>query len=283
MKINYLFPVFKNNNCNEFLEKFLNSRFFNTYKDYKIIFCCSKLNNSNLKYLKNKCKENKKIKLLIFDKDFTYNDAFDEATKIFDGDVVLLGDLEIEKIDVVFEKCLEKHKNGANVVHVVKKHKGFKGFIANFLGRAYNFFIKIFTNKRDRLNIISLGLIDKNLIELFKVLPKKRCFLKNTKNLLGFESRTVYVSSSTKTYNLNFKKMSGSLKTVLISAGCCALALLLIILLNALLSVFAFVNIVLIGIILISLILISLFLPKHIFDVRNFKTKKEIFDIKEIN
>ena len=282
MKVNYLFPVFQNDNAKNFFKNFCKTNFFKKHENYKLIFCCLK-DDKNLKYLKEQSKNNKKIKILIFDKNFTYNDAFDASVQFFDGDIVLLGDLKIEKIDFVFEKCLEKHKSGAQVVHIVKKHTGIKDFFTTLSSKIYNFFIKIFTNKRDRLNIISLGLIDKNIIDLFKVLPQKRCFLKNTKDLMGFETRSVYVSSKTITYKPNFRVISDSLKTVLTNSIFFLLSLVLLIVLNCVLNVSTFVNVLLISMLFINLVLISLFLPKHIFDVRNFKTKKVDYKIKEIN
>ena len=36
-----------------------------------------------------------------------------------------------------------------------------------------NFFIKIFTNKKDRLNVVSLGLIDKEVVELLNGLKDR--------------------------------------------------------------------------------------------------------------
>ena len=283
MRVNYLFPVFKDDNVKGVLEDFLKSDFFKKYEDYKFVFCCNKDDKENLKYLKNKSKLNKKYKIIVFDKSFSYNDAFDESITFLDGDIVLLGDFKIQKIDVVFERCLEKYKKGASIVHVVKKREGFKGFFVNLVQSCYNFFIKIFTNKKDRLNITSLGLLNKDVVDLLKVLPKKRCFLKNTKDLMGFESRTIYVSSKTLTYKPNFKTKTGSLITSLVSAGVFGVTLICLVLLNCFLVLPTFVNIIFIILAFVCLVLVCMLLPKHFFDIRNFKTKNISYEIKEIN
>ena len=284
MKINYFFPVFENDKFKEVYNEFINSKFFiNNKQNSKLVICCFKNDKENLNFLKNISKNNKNIKTIIFDKKFTYNDAFENCIEYFDGEVVLLGDAKIARIDAVFEKCLEKKEKGADVVHVVKKRKGIKNFFYGILKSVYNFFIKIFTNKKDRLNTISLGLIDKDVLDVLKVLPRKRCFLKNTKDLLGFETRSVYVDCKTKTYKVNYKTKTLSFNVAMTSFICFFAVLFLTTLLNIFISVPVWINIVLIILSFACFILFVLFFPKHVFDLRNYPTKNANFKIKSIN
>ena len=195
----------------------------------------------------------------------------------------MLGDCKIEKIDVVFNKCLEKQKQGANIVHVVKRFYKFKGFITNVLYGVYNFFVKIFTNKKDRLNLVSLGLIDKDVLDLLKELPRKRCFLKNTKNLFGFETRSIYIEGNTKTYRPNYKEKTTSIKITYTASIIFCLSLVLMVVLNCLLKIPTIINVLLSFVILAGIILMAIFLPKHFFDVRNFPSKNVEYKIKIIN
>ena len=279
MRINYFFPIFKNDDAKACIERFFKTENFKKHKDYKMVFCCHEQDKTNLKYLKEI--KNKNVEVLALNEQFSYNDAFNNAIEHFDGDVVLLGDCKIEKIDVVFEKCLEKNKQGASVVHVVKRYRGFKSFLYGLFHPIYNFFVKIFTNKKDRLNAVSLGLIDKDVIDVLKTLPKKRCFLKNTKDLLGFDTRTIYIDGRTTLYALNYKEKTASLTTAKIATGVNVISLLLIILLNCFLKLPIAINIVLGVMLFSSIVVIALFLPKHFFDVRNFPSKK-VFKVKEI-
>ena len=174
-------------------------------------------------------------------------------------------------------------KEKCNVVHVLKKRNGFKGFFKNLFIKTYNFFIKLFTTKKDRFNVVSLGLIDKHVIQLLQVLPNKSCFLKNTKDLKGFETRSIYIDPKTKTYKKSFKTLTSSLITVIASSSAFTIFLLAIILLNVFLSVAPVVNILLAMGMFSCLILNTLFFPKHIFDIRNSKDKNFNFEVKEIN
>lgn len=270
MKIDYFFPIFKDDDTKTFLINFVKSSFFKEHANYNMFFVVENSDKKNLEFLSGEALRHPEYKILITDKEFSYNDAFSLAIKHFKGDVVLLGDLKLARNDLIFENCLAKNQKNASVVHVVKKRTGFKGFWFNLVAKIYNFFIKIFTNKKDRLNITSLGLIDKNIVELLQVLPNKRCFLKNTKNLKGFETRTIYVNSNTKVYKPNFKQKTTSLVTFGVSMCIFWLTMFFTILTNVLVPYTPpIVNILFVFIIFASLILCSLTLPKHFFDCRN--------------
>ena len=143
---------------------------------------------------------------------------------------------------------------------------------------------KFYIYKEEKLNIISLGLIDKNLLQVFAVLPRKSCFLKNTKDFYGFEGRSIFVDSKTKTYKPNYKQKTSSLimffTFVILFVGLVAL----LVLLNTVASnVVPAVNILLVFLCLSSLVVANIMLPKHFFEVRNQVKTNKTFSIKEIN
>ncbi|MBQ3048151.1 MAG: hypothetical protein IJD48_03965 [Clostridia bacterium] len=318
MNIDYFFPVFQDDDAKKYFTNFFKSKFYKdvsttlkeektnkTDKDKKeaevkevdkkteqpkktetnvnrFYFVVYEQDKQNLEYLSKEALLHPEYKILVLNKTFSYNDAFAIALKHFKGDVVLLGDTKVAKIDLVFEKCMQKLEK-CSVVHVVKRTNGFKGFFKNLFIKSYNFFIKLFTGKKDRFNVTSLGLIDKHVVSLLQVLPNKCCFLKNTKNLKWFESRSIYIDSKTKTYKNNFKQMSGNLITVISSLSIIGVLLLSTILLNSFLILPATVNIVLILLMFSSFIVSLLFFPKHIFDIRNKESKNLDINVKEIN
>lgn len=270
MKIDYFFPVFKEDNAKEFLTNFVKSKFFLEHPEHNMFFVVEKNDENNLEFLSSEAIRHPEYKVVIANKQFTYNDAFSLAINYFNGDMVLLGDVKLARNDLIFESCLQKKQKNASVVHVVKKRTGFKGFWYNLCLKTYNFFVKLYTGKKDRLNIISLGLIDKNIIQLLQVLPNKRCFIKNTKYLKGFETRTIYVSPNTKVYKTNYKKKTNALITFFVSLGVFALSTITTIILNSLINNIApVINIFLSFVIFASFILCAMNLPKHFFDCRN--------------
>lgn len=283
MNIDCFFPVYKKDDIKKYLTNFKASQFFKNNSNINLIFVCETSDENNLKILKQEIKANKKSVLLTLNKTFTYNDAFKYAIDYFNADVVMLGDTSVGKIDLVFEKCLDKYKKNASVVHIVKKQTKFKKFFQTIIHSIYNFFIKVFTDKTDRLNVISLGLIDKNVLDVLKTLPNKCCFLKNTKNLLGFETRTIYIPPKTETYKLNFKIKTSSLVTAIVSGVLNIAFIIMLIMLNCFVpNGRAIYNIIVALFIIFSLSIFTTTLPKHFFDIRNYWNREETLELKEI-
>ncbi|NCB48156.1 MAG: hypothetical protein EOM55_00790 [Clostridia bacterium] len=270
MDISYLIPIFENNDAKIFFETFLSSKFFCEHKNVQILTYVAKSDEKNLKVLKDLSKKNSIIKVFIEEKTFSYNSVYKKAINIMKGDILLLGDAEIQNLDLIFSKCLEKYKLGANIVLVKKRFSGIKNFFISAFENFYNFVIKIFTGKKDRFNIISLGLYDKNVIDVFKTLPEKCCFLKNTKNLFGFSSRTIYIESKVKTNKLDFKKMTTTLLFAIISFFLSFVLFLTTLFLNVFLQqVPPEYNLFAIFGCIILLILASIISPKHFYNIRN--------------
>jgi len=270
MDISYLFPIFENNDAKTFFNKFLSSKFFLEHKNVQVLTFVAKDDEKNVKFLLKLSEKNKIFKVVVEEQKFSYNDAFKKAIQISKGDILLLGDAKISNIDTLFSKCVEKYNSKADIVFVKKKYGKIKNFFYNALQCFYNFFIKIFTGKKDRFNIVSLGLYNKDVVELFRELPSKCCFLKNTKNLFGFCSKTIYIDSKIDTLRLNFTKKTNSLFVAIISLSLFIILLLLTIFLNIFLNEVSIVyNIFAIFGCFILFMMASLLFPKHFYDIRN--------------
>lgn len=284
MKIGCIFPIFKNINVKSFFDKFLKSSFFSEHKDLTIITYIEESNTKELSNLKLLAQNNPCFQVFTTNTSFSYNDAFFNFLKSKTSfDLLLLGDVNIPNIDLIFNKCLEKHNLGANIVFVQKKKKGFKNFISKTNKTLYNFFVKLYTSNEDECNISSLGLIDKDLLDVLKELPNKSCFLKNTNSFKGFKSKTIYIEDNIKTYKENFKVMTPALITTIIFS-CIFLATLITLILG---NIFFsnnkdLLNIITILILLICLIIICLIFPKHFFDIRNTSLLREKLIVKNI-
>lgn len=270
MKISYLFPIFKEDDAKSFFEKFLDTAFFRAQKSKEIYVYVEENDQKNLKVLKSFSKKSKSFKIKIEKESFTYNSIFKKSIGLIKGDVLLLGDLKVKNLELLFAKCLEKKDEGANIVFVKKRYKGIKNFFVTLKRNFYNFFIKIFTGKKDRFNILSLGLYDKDVLDVLRALIEKSLFLKNTKDIFGFHSKTLYIDEKVKTYQPLFFKKTLSLIMAFASLGTFFLLLILTVLLNIFSdSLSIWYNIFAIFGCLLTLSVAALFFPKHFFDIRN--------------
>lgn len=266
MKICYFFPIFKDVNAKKFFEEFSKSEFYKTHTDRKIVFACENSDNKNLSYLKTI----PNITLNVFEKKFSYNDAFKPCLKDFDGDVLLLGDCALCGIDTVFEMCLEEHKNGADIVHLAKSFGKAKGLFANLWSNCSKLFSTLVANQKDSGNVLSLGLYSRDVVEIMQSLPEKSCLLKNSDSLVGFVSKTIFIDGSSETYSPDFHKKSSAIKSALVCNIIFIVALALMITLDILFPVYQLaITLVAVFFILVSLSVCLMMICKHFFDLRN--------------
>lgn len=276
MKIDLLFPIFED--ATDFFNKFFATKFD---KDDELTYFFYVKKGSNLDFLKAFPKKQKYV-IRETESAFNFNDAFlDYLEQDTSCDVLLLGDTKVGNLGKLFSKCLEKARDGAHLVYIKYAKGKFRRFFSLLKEKFLNLFISLFTGKRDKFNIPTLGLIDDKILSILKTLPKKACFLKNTNMFYGYEGRTIFIADKTPYHKESFWRITPSLKMAFCSLG---------------LNLFSIVGIVL-GAIFSKLILLgcSLFLclaslsgvvlfgVKHLIDIRskglkatfsNKKTKK---------
>lgn len=260
MKIDILFPVFENSN--DFFNTFFSSNFAKTTNATYFFYVKE---GTSLDFLKG---VSFKYSIRKTKSPFNINDAFlDYLKQNSSCDVLLLGDTKVTNLGKLFEKCLERNKEGANIVHIKKRKEKLKGFFATIKEKFVNFFLSLYTNKKDKFNIPTLGLIDKNILDILKTLPHKACFLKNTNDFYGYNGRTIYIPDSTKCYKENFHTVTKSLKTIFVFLGVSLLSVAGIVLS----AIFSKIILLTLSIFMMlgSLAGIILLIPKYFLDVRS--------------
>ena len=262
MNIDLLFPIFEQND--DFFKKLFNSKFYNQNDKLTYYFYCNE--NISLDFLKEFPKEQKFVIRQTKDK-FNINDVFLDYLKLDSScDVLLLGDTKVAGLNKLFKKCLEKANEGVNIVHIKPKKNKFKQFFLNITEKVLNFFISIFTNKKDKFNILSLGLIDNKILSVLKTLPHKACLLKNTNMFYGYSGRTLFIDEKTSHYKEKFWQKTKSSKIV-IPSFCINLLSILGIIFGAIYSKIYLLSISTF-LLLTTLSCVVLFGAKHIIDIR---------------
>lgn len=280
MKLSYLVPIYDTKSITPFIKGIVDSDFFAKNECAEMILCLKKddkLDDEALKIL-----SNINVVMLKADKDFSFNDAFYASIEHVSGDALLLVDTHLKNTPALITKCLKKHENGARIVFVKKKREKTKGFFYNIFEKVYNLFISIYTGKRDKGNIISMGLIDKYVVDLLKSIPHRRCALKNTDNLYKVKTSTIYVNPNMPCEKTNIKVKTSS-KTATIVSGIAGVALIaLAIIINIFTHLFL-LNTITIFVAILCIITSLLALPKHIYDCRNKNINNVKFDIEPNN
>ncbi len=219
MKIDLLFPIFED--ATDFFKKFFATKFCKKDDELTYFFYIKK--GTNLDFIKTLPKGQKYVIRETTD-NFNLNDAFlDYLSQDTSCDALLLGDTKVGNLGKLFSKCIEKANDGAHLVHIRYAKGKFRRFFSTLKEKFLNLFISIFTGKKDKFNIPTLGLIDDKILSILKTLPRKACFLKNTNMFYGYEGRTIFIARSTPYHKENFWRKTPCLK---MSFGCLGLNLL---------------------------------------------------------
>ncbi len=281
MRISYFVYLREEKDAIDYLKKLTNSDFFsnNDTSDMTIFLPNGMKNVKKIKsILKDKCDST----LIYTDDKYSFNDAFYNAVENMEGDVCIMLDSAVKNFTPLVKKCLEKHEKGARIVRVCKRYKGIKAFFHKMWHGIYGFFCKIFTSKVDEENVISLGLIDRYVIDLMKALPAKRCMLKNVTGLYDVSTATIYVDDKKLPEDTVTKQQTKDKRNFIISISLIPLIITALVIANILTSPHPAINVGLIILAIFSIIISCFSLPKHIFLCRNYPLKKTNIKVEKI-
>ena len=270
MKVSYIFPIIdETTDVEKFFKEFSQTKVYKDNKDNEVFFVVGADDKKNLEYLNSVAIRREEIKIFVSPEKFEHGQAVKMCLPHISGDILLLGDTKCPKLDLVFEKMISKHAKGANIVQTVKKHSNFADFFIRGAKAVYNFFVKIYTGKKDSLAITSIELIDRLVLDILLTLQNKANFLRLCDYLEGIEIKKVYIDSKLETQKQDLSKRTLPLIFTYIISGVFAATLLSILFVN----IFSKANLVgfnfiMIGILFVCLIFFLLAFTKHILNIR---------------
>lgn len=273
MRISYFVYMRKEENALDYLKKLTNSDFFTNNETSELTICFPSIikdKNKIKALLKNKCD----TFLIYSDEEITINDGFYKAVDHMEGDVCILLDSAVRSFAPLVKKCLEKHEKGARIIKVCRRYRGIKSFFHRIGQSIYGFFCRIFASKTDEGNVLSLGLIDKYVLDLMKTLPQKRCLMKNSSGLYDVPTATIYVDYKKLPKDTVTRSSTSDMRNFIIFTTLTPMLITIIVLLNIFTSPHIIINFALVLLTIFSTILACTSLPKHIFMCRNFPLNK---------
>jgi hypothetical protein len=100
----------------------------------------------------------------------------------------------------LIEEMLKQYKAGYKMVRVRKNHTGFIAMLNNLFFHVYNFFVKKFIGGNDLQIISNLQIIDKSLVEVYKLFPQKNVFFREFNTTTAVSNYTILVGEDFKNY-----------------------------------------------------------------------------------
>lgn len=207
-----------------------------------------------------------KVKIVLIDK-YSINNAVEAGLRVSTGDVVLIGDSKTG-CNEVFERMLEKHQHGANVVGVYKERNWLSNMFFEMGVAITNFFTKMYTDKNDTFCYPSLQLLDRNVVDLINTLPNKSGLIRHSDNLIGVEYAYIPLSAQYKCEKNNYNDKSVSSILAYSVLGVFFLSVLAIIFSNIFARVPVYANVIMGVVGVLTLVTFVLAITKHVLDVR---------------
>lgn len=270
MKISVIFPIQKNNikieDCLKRLQPFLKKN-----PDTETIFVV------NEKYDAGSVKKVKNAKTLVIKK-VTVNDAVEVALPFIKGEVLLVADSKIDCCDI-FEKMLEKHKEGYDIINSKKHTNAFSEFFKKSGRFMVNVFFKMYVDKQDFFANPTVQLLGKNVVDIMKEIPYRSGLLRNCNRLAGMKYSTIRIAE--KTDRNQYNVMTPSFICFLVALGVLGLGIVAIILCNTLMAPNMTANVILGFVCVLCLVMMALSITRHMLNVRMMTSDQKV--LKKIN
>ena len=125
---------------------------------YEIIFVDDASTDNSLKILLNHRKENKNIKIITTSRTFGVSPCVLAGFEKAKGDVIIYMDSDLQDPPEIIEKLIDKHKEGYEVVHTVRKKRYGESVFKLFLTKIAYKLINLFS-------IVIYNIIQKNEVK----------------------------------------------------------------------------------------------------------------------
>jgi len=161
--------------------------------NYEIIFINDGSMDKTLDILTNLAKNDKKIKIISFSRNFGHQSAVSAGIHHCKGDYAVIIDADLQDPPEIIPELLSlAKKEQANVVYGVRKKRKGETFFKRFTAWAFYKIINLLSDVPLPENTGDFRLIDKKVIEAFNQLPEKNKYIRGLISWIGFKQVPYY-------------------------------------------------------------------------------------------
>ena len=190
MKLSIVIPVFnEENNIIPLLEKLV--PVVSKY-DYEIIFVNDGSRDQTVNVIKTSAKNNKRIKLLSFNRNFGHQIALVAGYEIASGDAIVSMDADLQDPPSVIPEMIKKWENGAKIIYGKRQKRDVDSIFKKRTAEFFYRFINSLSDSNIPENVGDFRLIDREVVGFLTSLSEHAPFLRGLVAWSGFPEDFVY-------------------------------------------------------------------------------------------
>jgi glycosyltransferase involved in cell wall biosynthesis len=191
--LSVIVPCFNEEEVIEETYKRLTNVLKENHINYEILFINDGSIDKTLEILTNIAKNDPKIKIISFSRNFGHQSAVSAGIHHCNGDYAVIIDADLQDPPEVIPELLSlAKKEQANVVYGVRKKRKGETFFKRFTAWAFYKIINLLSDVPLPENTGDFRLIDKKVIDAFNQLPEKNKYIRGLISWIGFKQIPYY-------------------------------------------------------------------------------------------
>ena len=159
-------------------------------KSYEVIFVDDGSRDRTPEILSQFAKDDSRIKVLRFSRNFGHQAAFSAGIDVAQGDLVVTMDGDLQHPPRLIPEFIKRAESGSDIVIGERLVNRQNSFFREIIGRTFYKFMSSATNLEFK-NVSDFALYKKSVVEVLKRLPEKERFLRGMVQWVGFNKKYI--------------------------------------------------------------------------------------------
>ena len=155
--------------------------------DYEIIFINDGSKDKTLEILENISKEDRKVKIISFSRNFGHQAAVTAGLKYVTGDTVVIMDADLQDPPELIPDMLKKWEEGYEVIYGKRKTRDGESAFKLFTAKAFYTTLNKLSDVEIPRDTGDFRLVDRKVVDVINALPEHNKFLRGLFSWVGFK------------------------------------------------------------------------------------------------